>query len=65
MAGFLGRKIEQRGLGLVLLGAASISRVPVDELACSRITVPHTSTEMLADPSLKKQVWTELKSILR
>jgi hypothetical protein len=65
LASFLGRKIEQQRLGVVLLGPASARRVPVEELACPRVALSHSTVAMLADPSLKRPVWTELKSILR
>lgn len=64
LLGFLGRKIEQGGLGLVLLGTAGAQRVPLGELACPRVAVSHSTAELLADPSLKKKAWAELKSIL-
>ena len=65
LASFLGRKVEQQRLGLVLLGTESARRVPVEELACPRVALSHGTLAMLADPSLKRPVWTELKSILR
>jgi hypothetical protein len=65
LASFLGRKIEQQRLGLVLLGPASARRVQVAELACPRVALSYSTVAMLDDPSLKRPVWTELKSILR
>ena len=64
LAGFLGRKIDQGGLGLVLLGAVGAQRVSMTELTCPRVVVSHSSAELLADPSLKSRAWAELKTIL-
>jgi hypothetical protein len=48
----------------VLLGATGAQRVPMNELTCPRVVVSHSSAELLADPSLKRRAWAELKTIL-
>ena len=64
VAGFIGRKLEQRQCrGLVLLGQSCKARVPVDQLEVPTVTTAG-STELLADARLKKQAWRDLLSLV-
>ncbi len=63
---FIRRKLEQPGCnGLVLLGRKCEARVPLAQLACSRLARTASSAEMLRSPLLKKQAWRDLRSLLQ
>lgn len=65
VAGFVGRKLEQYNCaGLVLLGQSCALRVPVQEMT-TLIVSTASSAEMLARPTLKPQVWRDLRSLVR
>ena len=64
VAGFIGRKLEQRQCrGLVLLGQSCKARVPVEQLEVPTVTTAG-SAELLADARLKKQAWRDLLSLV-
>ena len=63
VAGFVGRKLEQYGCrGLVLLGQGCALRVPVGELNKHTVSTA-SSAEILARPTLKAQVWRDLRPL--
>jgi hypothetical protein len=64
LRGFLGRKLGGKGLGLVLMGEPAADRVPVRELGCEYVVLRHSSADLLADPRLKEQAWSDLKAFL-
>ena len=62
VAGFIGRKLEQRACrGLVMLGAACASRVPLDQLHCAHTVMTVSTAQMLEYPQLKQQAWRDLR----
>jgi hypothetical protein len=64
LASFLGRRLEQGGLGLVLMGKSAAERIPLQALACPQVALRHSSADLLANPELKKEVWSDLKAFL-
>ncbi len=62
LAAFIQRKLEDCK-GLVLLGRACEERVPLGQLACSRVARTASTADMLRNPLLKKQVWRDLRSL--
>ena len=63
VAGFVGRKLEQFGCrGLVLLGQGCAVRMPVGELNKHTVSTA-SSAEILARPTLKAQVWRDLRPL--
>ena len=64
VAGFVGRKLEQfQCRGLVLLGPACASRLPLERLDGVLVGSTVSSASMLAEPGLKKQAWLDLQSL--
>ena len=60
VAGFIGRKLEQRQCrGLVLLGQSCKAHVPIEQLEVLTV-ITADSAELLADARLKKQAWRDL-----
>ena len=64
LSSFLRRRLELGDLGLVFLGEAAAQRVPSGQLSCDQVVLRHSSTELLVQPELKKQTWSDLKSFL-
>lgn len=64
VAGFIRRRLELRECqGLVMLGEACATRVPLELVDCARVVSVTSTASMLADSMLKKQVWQELQAI--
>jgi hypothetical protein len=64
VAGYIGRKLQQHNCrGLVLLGQASGEWVPRDQLDIQCVSTL-SSAEILARPSLKQQVWRDLRRMV-
>lgn len=64
VAGFIQRKLDERAChGLVLLGEACATRVPVDQLTDRRLCCTASTASMLRDPQLKRQVWLDLQAL--
>jgi hypothetical protein len=64
VAGFIQRKLDQRAChGLVLLGEACATRVPVDQFSGLRLCCTASTASMLRDPQLKRQVWRDLQTL--
>jgi len=60
VAGFVARRLEQHGCrGLVLLGRSCAMRVPLEELKILTVSTAG-SAEILAQPALKRTVWSNL-----
>lgn len=65
VAAFVSRRLEQCGCrGLVLLGQSAAKRLPLSQLEVLCVTTS-SSTEILANPTLKQQVWHDLQPLLR
>ncbi len=63
VAGFIRRRLELSEChGLVMLGEACATRVPLALVDCARVVSVASTTSMLADPLRKKQVWRELRA---
>lgn len=63
LAGFIGRRLEQQQCrGLVLLGEACRTRVPLEQMGVPAASTASTA-EMLATPQLKRQVWLDLLTL--
>jgi hypothetical protein len=63
VAGFVARRLEQHGCrGLVLLGQPCVQRVPLTEMTIRSVSTA-SSAEILASPSLKRQVWCDLQPL--
>lgn len=66
VAGFIQRRLEQRTCsGLVLLGEECRSKVPLEQIDCSRVACTVSTARMLVSPAIKKQAWTDLQAALR
>ena len=64
VAAFIGRKLEQHECrGLVLLGSQTRQRVLPDALGKIPLGITEATLAMLADPTLKKQAWTDLLAL--
>lgn len=63
VAGFVARRLELHGCrGLVLLGQPCVQRVPLTEMTIRSVSTA-SSAEILASPSLKRQVWCDLQPL--
>jgi hypothetical protein len=66
VAGFLQRQIEQRNCrGLVLLGESGATHVPVEKFGDLVVVCTHATLEMLENPPVKRQVWTDLQPLVQ
>ena len=58
LGGFLGRRLEQFGCaGIILLGSTVNQRLDALQLPVKLVRCDHGSAQMLAKPSLKREVW--------
>jgi len=65
LASFVRRKQEQQQCrGVLILGRACGARVEGLDPGCARVVTSYSSAEMLADPALKRQVWSEVKALV-
>jgi hypothetical protein len=65
VAAFVSRRLEQCGCrGLVLLGQSAARRLPLSQLEVLCVNTA-SSAEILANPTLKRQVWQDLQPLLR
>jgi hypothetical protein len=65
VAGFVNRRLEQFNCaGLVLLGGRCAERVPVEEIGAQIVCI-QGSLDILANPSLKPQVWRDLMPLVK
>jgi hypothetical protein len=63
VAAFVSRKLEEHGCrGLVLLGQASVQRVPLAAIATVAVSTA-SSADILANPAIKPQVWRDLQPL--
>ena len=63
VAGYIGRKLQQYSCrGLVLLGQSSEKWVPREQLEIPCV-ITSSSAQILARPSLKQQVWRDLRPL--
>ena len=66
VAGFLQRQIEQRNCrGLVLLGESGATHVPAEQFGDLVVVRTHATQEMLENPPVKRQVWTDLQPLVQ
>ncbi|CAA0124065.1 Uncharacterised protein [Halioglobus japonicus] len=65
VAAFVSRRLEQRKCrGLVLLGESAAKRLAPSQLDIAAVSTV-SSAEILANPTLKKQVWHDLQPLLK
>tara|TARA_R110002049_G_scaffold57581_22_gene157775 strand:- start:2727 stop:3449 length:723 start_codon:yes stop_codon:yes gene_type:complete len=64
VAAFVSRRLEQCGCrGLILLGQSAAKRLPLSQLEVVSVSTA-SSAEILANPTLKQQVWRDLQPLL-
>lgn len=65
LAGYLGRQLDQRRCrGLVLLGEGQLAQLAPDSLADVTVVRTRSTLAMLADSSVKRQVWRDLQPLV-
>ncbi len=63
VSGFIQRKVEQHQCHrVIVLGPNSLRRLSVDTVAVEHTLTSVSTAQMLHDPALKKQVWSELQA---